>query len=321
MKNNNLVSKNPVQRFKQGKKIIKAQGGIQFWMGRMGDWYSGNKKENTYINPTQITPEKIVPQKDGRTIAKINGKWYNQNGQEVINFSSPVSKTNNFSKTRQSVNDYANKLLKSNPTEKRVITKEVSTSSPVFAGYRIGKTGGLNYSISDTDKQQLIGTGQFTESDFTNALATQQALNRYFANSGLGSIKEDNAWGDQSRKALEFALSKSKSLTPFSNETTVAKTPVLPTYTPPTTPINQEVANLKLNIPQQTYDRTGVRELIRNKGINPYSFSGAQRRALRMVLNNTADDNDKLLVKGMGLFKKGGLISKNPIERSKSNFR
>jgi len=30
-------------------------------MGRLGDWYSGNKKGNTYINPTQIFPEKIVP--------------------------------------------------------------------------------------------------------------------------------------------------------------------------------------------------------------------------------------------------------------------
>lgn len=38
-----------------------------------------------------------------------------------------------------------------------------------------------------------------------------------------------------------------------------------------------------------------------------------------MVLNNTADDNDKLLVKGMGLFKQGGqLISKDPIKRFKN---
>lgn len=298
----NLVSRNPVQRFKQGRKIVKAEGGTQFWMGRMGDWYSGNKKGNTYINPTQITPEKIVPQKDGRTIAKINGKWYNQNGQEVINFGSSIPNSTG-----------------KRTTGKRTITK-ISTPSPVFAGHGIGKTGGLNYNIDDADKQQLIGTGQFTESDFTNALATQKALNRYFANSGLGSVKEDNYWGDQSRAALAFALSKSKSLTPFNNETTVVRTPIVPTYTPPTTPINQEVANLKLNVnvPQQTYDRTGVREFIRNKGINPYSFSGAQRKALRMIMNGQGTDNDKLLVKGMGLFKQGGqLPSRNIIERFK----
>jgi hypothetical protein len=40
-----------------------------------------------------------------------------------------------------------------------------------------------------------------------------------------------------------------------------------------------------------------------------------------MLLNNTADDNDKLLVKGMGLFKKGGqLLSRNPVERFKNNI-
>jgi hypothetical protein len=62
---------------------------------------------------------------------------------------------------------------KSSQVGKRTTTKKVSTPSPVFAGYKIGKTGGLNYNINDADKQQLIGTGQFTESDFTNALATQ----------------------------------------------------------------------------------------------------------------------------------------------------
>jgi hypothetical protein len=37
---------------------------------------------------------------------------------------------------------------------------------------------------------------------------------------------------------LDLALSKSKSLTPFNNETTVIKTPIVPTYAPPTIPVN-----------------------------------------------------------------------------------
>jgi hypothetical protein len=37
-----------------------------------------------------------------------------------------------------------------------------------------------------------------------------------------------------------------------------------------------------------------------------------------MVMNGQGTDNDKLLVKGMGLFKQGGqLISKDPIKRFK----
>jgi hypothetical protein len=37
-----------------------------------------------------------------------------------------------------------------------------------------------------------------------------------------------------------------------------------------------------------------------------------------MVMNGQGTDNDKLLVKGMNIFKQGGLISKNPIERFKN---
>ena len=378
---NKLVSKNPIQRFKEGKKIVKAQNGTKvittvdgrqfettieqakrngweyFIPGKQAEFnknYPYDKYSTKYRNSTSYLPAFIQDARFGdyrngwigetsdnqsglvRDLEAGNLAWwpktvrvpYVPTQKSQSNSSAQNVDTQNIQpKTTKELQTQNKSNLQNNKSGSQKFTKgkseKTSITPSVFAGYGIGKKGGLNYSINDDAKQQLIRTGQFTESDFTNALATQQALNRYFANSGLGSIKEDNAWGDQSRKALEFALIKSKSLTPFNNETTVVKTPIVSTYTPPTTPINQEVSNLKLNVPQQTYDRTGVREFIRNKGINPYSFSGAQRRALRMVLNNTADDNDKLLVKGMGLFKQGGqLISKNPVKRFKQrNFR
>jgi len=74
--------------------------------------------------------------------------------------------------------------------------KKASIPITVFAGHKIGRTGGLNYNIDYADRQQLIGTGQFKDSDFTDAISAQKALNRYFANSGLGSVREDGAWGD-----------------------------------------------------------------------------------------------------------------------------
>lgn len=74
-----------------------------------------------------------------------------------------------------------------------------------------------------------------------------------------------------------------------------------------------------ITAPQITYDRTGIRQLIRDKGFNPYQFSGAQRRALRMVMNGQGTDADRAIVSGMGIFKKGGLISRNPIKRFKLN--
>ena len=357
---NKLVSKSPIQRFKQGRKIQFAKVGDKFL-------YNGEEVIEEVLNGQTILRRKngtyIYP--SNRNLTKLNGESYRRvpttpqtrvftnidrytpipweepkiikygsfdNSQYVAD-TNPNSKVSsiivgqpNSAQNTQTNQKSQNQNKSSSKKSTKGKSRKTFTPSPIFAGYRIGKIGGLNYSIDDADKQQLIGTGQFTESDFKNAISTQKALNRYFVNSGLGSVKEDGAWGDQSRAALAFALSKSKRLTPLNNETTVIKTPIVPTYTPPTTPVNQEIANLKLNVnvPQQTYDRTGVRELIRNKGINPYSFSGDQRRALRMVLNNTADDNDKLLVKEMGLFKKGGLLlpSKNPVIRFRNrNFK
>ena len=383
---NKLVSKNPIQRFKEGRKIVKAQGGTKviatvdgrqfettIEQARKNRWeyfipseqakfnrnYPYDRYSTEYRNPTSYLPAFIQDARFGdyvngwtgetsdnqsglvRDLETGNLAWWpktvrvpyvptqkSQSNLSAQNVDTQNVDTQNTQSKTTELQTQSNSNFQNNKSGSQKSTKgksrKTSTPSPIFAGYRIGKTGGLNYSIDDADKQQLIGTGQFTESDFKNATSAQKALNRYFVNSGLGSVKEDGAWGDQSRAALAFALSKSKGLTPLNNETTVIKTPIVPTYTPPTTPVNQEATNLKLNVnvPQQTYDRTGVREFIRNKGINPYSFSGAQRRALRMVLNNTADDNDKLLVKGMGLFKKGGqLLSRNPIERFKSNFR
>lgn len=53
--------------------------------------------------------------------------------------------------------------------------------------------------------------------------------------------------------------------------------------------------------------------------MNPYSFSGDQRKALRMVLNGQGTDEDRALVQSMGIFKKGGqLPSRNIVKRFKN---
>lgn len=316
---NNLVSKNPVQKFKQGRRIVKAQFS---WGQGFGIKNTGN------IFGPKVNVGYEIPTIDNDFSLDTSAKYLGYNpsgtiGNMLYNF--PEDQPSQTTKKEPVVEEKSDTTIKGKSgTTTKGKSRKTSVTPSIFAGHRIGRTGGLNYSINDADKQQLIGTGQFSESDFTNARATQQALNRYFANSGFGSVKEDNYWGDQSRAALALALSKSKGLTPFNNETTIVKTPIISTYTP-TTPIDQKVSNLKLNInvPQQTYDRTRIREFIRNKGINPYSFSGAQRRALRMVMNGQGTDNDKLLVKGMNIFKQGGqLISKDPIKRFKQrNFR
>lgn len=86
--------------------------------------------------------------------------------------------------------------------------------------------------------------------------------------------------------------------------------------------ISQELFSRPIKTPTVEYDRSDIRQYLRDLGYDPYQFTGAQRRALRMVRNGVGTDSDKAIVKQMGIFKKGGqLISKNPIERFKVNFR
>ena len=387
---NKLVSRNPVQRFKEGRKIEKFQRGgePEPWAGyyTVGNWpksrstknrtneatsgaseqakfnrnYPYDKYSTEYRNSTSYLPAFIQDARFGDYVNGWAGETSNNQSGLVYDLEAgnlawwpktvrvpyvPTQKSqsnssaqnvdtqNTQSKTTESQTQ-SKSNFQNNKSGSQKFTKgksrKTSITPSVFAGHRIGRTGGLNYNINNTDKQQLIGTGQFTESDFKNAISAQQALNRYFANSGLGSVTEDGAWGDQSRAALALALSKSKGLTPLNNETTIVKTPIVSTYTPPTTPINQEVANLNLNVPTYyNFNRAQTRDWMRSNGINPYSVSGATRAAVRRLRAGQADDNDKLLVKGneqlynllKSYFKKGGLISRNPIERFKSNFR
>ena len=67
---------------------------------------------------------------------------------------------------------------------------------------------------------------------------------------------------------------------------------------------------------------------MRQNGLNPYSFSGSDRKALRQWLNGETDDWSRLAFKNSRLYdafvkpfgyKQGGqLVSRNPITRFKN---
>ena len=304
---NKLVSKNPIQRFKEGKKIIKAEDGWRLLNGKAVQRNVNNAYAARQSGDKKLTHRYII---NGKQYGSFDGgkTYYGLNdGGRPLSY-----------KANQQV--LASIGRRNNPkvvdTPGSTGNKSKGTGNTLF--YQFGKMGGWNNSI---------GIGNINDQESRNMLkemglsgSAQDIQNKINEEFGSNAVKADNKWGDQSKTGLKALYKKWKENQNVVPEPIVKYTSTInPTYTPP---INQEVANLNLNVPQQTYDRTGVREFIRNKGINPYSFNGAQRRALRMVLNNTADDNDKLLVKGMGLFKQGGqLISRNPIERFKSNFR
>lgn len=84
-------------------------------MNSSGQWQSiddtPTRERKTYSSDIKnIAPEKIVPQKDGRIIAKINGQWYNQKGQKVVNFGGGVKGKDDLQKSGKKNNLSAKKV-------------------------------------------------------------------------------------------------------------------------------------------------------------------------------------------------------------------
>ena len=214
-----------------------------------------------------------------------------------------------------------------NVTTPSRVQKRVNTvTSPRFKNMEIQKGWTRNYGnelwnkITDEQKNILKSTGQFTDDSFKDAKSLQTALNNYLrgkngslnTDNTLSQIAVDNKWGDQSQRAFDEALSAAQ-YQQYSPSFTVTSN-YIPYY-----PNAQMLVAPKISLSTPTYDRSGIRNVLREFNLRPYGYSGAQRKALRMMANNTYDDNDKLLVRQMNLpqtllerlkisLKKGGLI-------------
>ena len=85
-------------------------------------------------------------------------------------------------------------------------------------------------------------------------------------------------------------------------------------------PLAQDIQIEPIQTTPNSFNRSDIRKWIKaNLGINPYSLTGDQRRAIRMVANGTADSNDislynqikntYKLTDGSQWFKNGGMIN------------
>lgn len=174
--------------------------------------------------------------------------------------------------------------------------------------------------MSQDQINQLVNTGYFNkDQSFSSVTAFQNALKNFLANEGWETgqgLKVDGMWGDQTQKAFETALLKSKSpVYSVDGEIHMDKTPINPIVNP----INvQPKISATLPTYTKTYNKSDIRNFIRSKGKGAYDFTGSQRKALRMVMNGQGTDEDRATVKAMGIFKQGGLLpSRNIIERFK----
>ncbi len=381
----NLISKNPVQRF----KIIKAQQGIKAQQKKtpfekagedfgiktnkngnryFTDYYGLNYFENgdiysengrflgtsslfrRHYNRKNASNNKVKAKTNNSNNITIQEDWdrYFVNNallhrkledaeyaklQKSNNQKSTTKKLQN-STTNKRPNQLSTNSVKAVPknqinvtTPSRVQKRVNTVTSPRFRNMEIQKGWTRNYGnelwnkITDEQKNILKSTGQFTDDSFKDAKSLQTALNNYFIGKNgslnpddntLSQIAVDNKWGDQSQRAFDEALSSAQ-YQQYSPSFTVTSN-YIPYY-----PNAQMLVAPKISLSTPTYDRSGIRNVLREFNLRPYAYSGAQRKALRMMANNTGNDNDKLLVRQMNLpqtllerlkisLKKGGLI-------------
>ena len=228
--------------------------------------------------------------------------------------------------------------IEETPAKKSASVKTVTPS------YTFGKMGGWKRSIGKGNIDDADSIRYLKEMGLEGKTAAeiQEEINRQL---GVKSVKVDNMWGDQSRAGLR-ALYDYWKLTNTPKAETVTK-PSADIKSPsalgstsydmkdiiaeptPQQRAEQEMFNNTQNLTfkrNSNYNKSGIRNLIRNYGLNAYDFSGAQRRALRLYLNGQSNDTS-LLTNGLERFivpyKQGGqLPSRNIVERFKQrNFR
>ena len=289
---NKLISRNPIQRFKQGRKIHFAKPGDKML-------YHGNEQ----VTEEVLNGQTIYRRSDGSYIYPSN-KFLSPADYSFMTQGKLNPETTSAKNQREG---YFNNQKK----------KLASTSTPP------NKKGDVSTQFNtlgnDQTKRLIDAMANPVKTNKINnkVLNWQNKLKDFYA---PGTFKADGLWGKNTEAAYQKYLQLSTIPSLTEKEAVEIKSPKMP-MTPSVyslmNPVEKDLkASLSAPTTPQTYNRTQVRQFLRNKGVNPYNFTGDQRRAVRMILNGQGTDEDKALVQGMGIFKKGGqLPSRNPITR------
>ena len=204
---NKLVSKNSVQRFKQGRKIVKAADGLKanefgteqaYFLGDTGKVFIGNIGSNGKRLTQRYTykGKQYGSFDEGKTYYELNSN----NGGRPLSY-----------KANQQMLAAIERRNKPKVDDTPGGTGGTGGTGINDVGFMGVKRGGpvkdFNDAIKDY-KAKLIASGSFYDSDFADTRSFQKALNRYFGKDGYGSIVADNKWGNQTQRAFDEALKK-----------------------------------------------------------------------------------------------------------------
>lgn len=293
---NKLISKNPIQRFKMGKQIQKLQ-----W----GNIVSSQAEYNRKVARGMADPKlDTIPiwQREKLLASVLNEET------PVTQVSKPTPKSDIADKSGQ--RGKSNRV--SNVTKPAAVTNnnglKLFNKIGVDRTYTRANDRFANITQGQKDILKTLGISG------NNALELQKSINSYLSKNGLGGIAEDNKWGGQSQAALDYILNstdagiqapaalRKENLESVNYSTPVQVAPVV------------QIPEI-IQAPAIQLNRKQTRQRMRDLGLNPYDYTGEQRRALRRFWNG--DDSQDISFLRL---KNGGLISKNPITRFKQRF-
>ena len=357
---NKLVSKNPVQRFKEGKKIAKAQFGniIQIdsendiWQDKStGKKYQRNWRGRRWNRTPQGTSSNDFGNYFQEYSPSVPQQRIGMNGKPIVDTVSSPQNTNNNLNTKEYIPVGGVQAMRQKYLGKSNMDVAKEETHNYLEGLRnkysrpFQKNNSSVKTVTPVDNYYLKGFEKRKDeiAKLGGVRAVQKMLG-FTTGNGL-----DGKWGRDTEAAYQKYLIANAAKTPSLEDTINAaqNQPILstPTINPSEytftesqlsglgeNPYYEPHPELRFN----NFDRTQTRQWLRDNGFNPYSLTGAQRKALRMILNGQGTDEDKNLIgltNGLSevltnykYLKQGGtmniLPSRNIVERFKQkNFR
>ena len=291
---NKLVSRNPIQRFKQGRKIVKAQWGLRtrddgVIVNSAGIPVGKFIKGNSYDYEKDYPEDKLIL--PGLYQDNYNGNIYspdiNGNGDyvKVLNGPSPIQNG-----TYYETKDSSGKVIE---------------KGRYFGGKKHPLPLGNDSNVKTINNPQDL---------------YQEKLNQgiqIFGKKKNNKTKKTNIIDIMPFEAPLVEKSTINVSQPI--ETSSLETNIHPEGEMPVKQTENSPSSRKF------YNKAEVRDYIRRhgNGKGAYSFTADYRKALRKVLNGQGSQDDYNMVKAMGLdtFKVGGILpSRNIVERFKNRI-
>lgn len=312
---NKLVSRNPVQRFKEGRKILKGADGLKaneygeqaYFLDRNGRAFKGHIDQSP--ENKRLTQRYIL---NGKQYGSFDGgkQYYDLSSLKPLNYKS---------------NQYLLSKINYKPIETKDKNKRNTIITPVDNYYlkgfenrkdEIAKLGGVRA------VQKMLGFTEGNGLDGKWGQNTEDAYLKYLVKfNDPGNILQPSTSGLTT--SIIQPTPEAKAIISGLDYSDKWKYPEMNVSIPE----NYVPTSLKAN-------RSDIREVIRKAtGKGAYDFTGAQRKALRQYINGEQyNANDLAAFGNLGIFnkykpgfyKQGGnmLPSRNIVERFKQrNFR